>query len=267
MQAYFEKNEHSYFFHDQQGNNDCNIHFHQNVEIIYMRSGWIEITIRGKTKRLMPGEFAIASSYETHGFITPEESSFDVFIFPADLIPSYISRTENHMLTTPFLERCNVTDELVALADKLISYANRKSSLTAIGLAYTLLGSLIERIGLVPKPKSSQTDTVLAKMLTYINDHFREDLTLIELANQLGYHKSYLSGIFNQGVGYHFNQYVNMLRVRYARQLIVNTAMTLDEISAEAGFQCTRSFRRAFIEHYNQLPHEYKKSHTQAQET
>lgn len=261
MRAYFEKNEHRKIYYAYQKNDDCDIHFHQNVEIIHLISGSLEMSVRGETKRLFPGDTAIASSYETHGFHTVGTSEFKVYIFPAKMISDYISRTENHMLKTPFLEKCARTDELIELVDRLMLYRHKENSLMAIGFAYAILGIFVEELGLVEKPKSSQTDTLLAKMLTYINNHFREDITLADLANQLGYHKSYLSNIFNKGVGYHFNRYVNLLRVRYARQLIINTAMTLNEISVQAGFQCTRSFRRAFIEYYELPPHEYKKTH------
>lgn len=265
MQAYFEKNEHRKLYYAHQKNDDCDIHFHQNVEIIHLVSGCLEMSVRGETKRLSPGDIAIASSYETHGFLTVGASEFKVYIFPAAMIPDYISRTESHMLTTPFLEKRARTNEVIALADRLLWYGSEEDSLIAKGFAYALLGIFIEELGLVPKPKSSQTDTVLAKMLTYINDHFREDLTLVSLANHLGYHKSYLSGIFNQGVGYNFNHYLNMLRARYAHRLILQTKRSLDEIGTESGFQCTRSFRRAFLEYYGQTPHECRKSYLQSQ--
>lgn len=265
MRAYFEKNEHLKIFYNHQKNDDCDIHFHQNVEIIHLISGCLEMTVRGETKRLSPGDIAIASSYETHGFLTVGSSEFKVYIFPAHMIANYISRTESHMLKTPFLEKCETTDELLELADRLLLHNNTEDSLVAKGFAYAILGILIEKIGLIPKPKSSQTDTILAKMLTYINDHFREDLTLVSLANHLGYHKSYLSGIFNQGVGYNFNHYLNMLRARYAHHLILQTKLSLNEIGTESGFQCTRSFRRAFLEYYGQTPHECRKSYLQSQ--
>ena len=237
---------------------DCSIHFHQNVELIHVFSGCLDITVRGETARLSAGDFAIASCYEPHGFLTVESSDFEVIIFPADLIPDYVAQAETRMLTSPFLKASPEADKIAAFVDMLRPYTNRPITLTATGLSYTILGSFVEALNLVPKIKNTKADTVLTKMLTYVNDHFKEELTLIDLANHLGYHKSYLSEIFNKGVGYSFNRYLNMLRARYAYRLIRQSAMSLDEISLASGFQCTRSFRRAFVEYYNMTPHEYR---------
>ena len=265
MQPYFEKNEHRRIFFNEQDGDDCNVHYHQNVEIIQMLSGCLDITVRSESKRLMPGEFAIASSYEPHGFRTVEHSRFNVFIFPAYLIADYLSCTESRMLATPFLQKCARTDELNGLLEKLTRYANREITLTAIGIVYTVLGIFIEELGLIKKTKYVQSESVLTQILTYVNEHYLEELTLGDIANRLGYHKSYLSVIFNQGVGYHFNHYINTLRVRYAARLITTTTLSLNEISIQSGFRCTRSFRRAFADHYNQSPQEYKCSHAKAQ--
>ncbi|MBQ7364004.1 MAG: helix-turn-helix domain-containing protein, partial [Clostridia bacterium] len=73
-----------------------------------------------------------------------------------------------------------------------------------------------------------------------------------------GYHKDYLSKVFNNRIGCGFNRYVNLLRARHARHLIATSRKSLDEISLLSGFQCMKSFRRAFLEYYGKTPYEYR---------
>ena len=89
---------------------------------------------------------------------------------------------------------------------------------------------------------------------------YEEELKISDIANRFGYHKDYLSKIFNAGVGCGFNQYVNILRVKYAKGLIVQGELTLDEIGTASGFQSDLTFRRAFVDYYGQTPREYRKN-------
>ena len=124
---------------------------------------------------------------------------------------------------------------------------------------YTVLGIFVEEMGLVRKTNNKESELLLQKILVYIEDHYREALMLSDLADAFGYHKDYLSKMFNACVGCGFNHYVNLLRARYAHKLLVQSNKTLDEILAASGFQSMKTFRRAFSEHYGTTPYEFRK--------
>ena len=262
LRSYFENRTFKKVFYRCQKNDDCDVHFQRDIELIQVISGCLDMTVRDEKKLLTAGDIMIASGYESHGFKTVGSSEFRVFIIPAEIIPEYIACTSNKMQTTPFLKKCSSTDRITALLDMLIPYTNTEITLAGIGYIYAVLGTIIEEIKLVPTVESKKSEDILRKMLIYVDDHFREELKISDIANHFGYHKDYLSKIFNAGVGYGFNQYVNILRVKYAKDLIVHEKLTLDEICAASGFQSALTFRRAFIDYYGQTPREYRKNHS-----
>lgn len=257
VQPYFQNRKYRKIFYRCQRNDDCVIHFHRDIEIIQIISGCLEVTVRGETKRLFADDIMVASSNESHGFVTIGTSEFKVFIIPSEIVPEFIACTTDEMLSSPFLTKCSGTEKLIALTESLIPYAHKDITLSAVGYVYAILGILVEELGFVPKNKQEYSNYLLQKMLVYIEDHFREDLLISDVAKYCGYHKDYLSKIFNANVGCGFNRYVNLLRVRYAKKLIAQEKLSLDEICSESGFQSMISFRRAFTDYYGQSPYQY----------
>lgn len=260
MRTYYENRVFKTVFYRCQRNDDCDVHFHRDIEIIHVVSGCLDMTVRNEKKMLMAGDVMVASSYESHGFKTVGASEFRVFIIPAEIVPEYIACTTNKMLTTNFFQKCDRSEKLFSLLEMLVPCANTEITLAGIGYIYAILGTLTEELGLVPSTEHKKSEDILRKMLIYVDEHFREELKISDIANHFGYHKDYLSKIFNTGVGYGFNQYVNILRVKYAKRLIVQEKLTLDEIGTESGFQSALTFRRAFIDYYGQTPSEYRKN-------
>lgn len=243
---------------------DCSAHFHSNIELTYVVSGSIDATVRGIQRRLEAGDIAIACSFEPHSFRTVGSSEVHVWLFPTDLVPAFVSQTADNMFEHPFLPKCERTEEIVANMKNLRRYVDAENSMTAKGYMYTILGILQEALGFCRKDSYKQSDILIQKILLYIEEHFREALTVSEVSRHFGYNKDYISKIINSHIHCGFNRYLNVLRARNARNLIDNSDKSLDEICFLSGFGCMKSFRRAFVDYYNQTPREYQKSRTKA---
>ena len=79
------------------------------------------------------------------------------------------------------------------------------------------------------------------------------------LASALGTNRTYIANAIKKCTGLAVNEYVNMLRLEYARGLLVERpedSITL--ISEEAGFGSVRNFNRLFVAKYAVSPTEYR---------
>lgn len=237
---------------------DCSAHFHSNIEIFYVVSGCIDATVRGVCRRLYAGDIAIACSYEPHSFTNVGKSQLNVWLFPAELVSAFTVQTNDKTFKTPFLSRCSRTDEIVSNMEHLRRYVDSDDSLTATGYMYAILGILQEEIGFVKKTDYKQSDILIQKILVYIEEHFRDNLTVSDISREFGYNKDYISKIINSHIHCSFKRYVNLLRARNAKNLIENSDKSLDEICFLSGFGCMKSFRRAFTEYYDLTPREYQ---------
>lgn len=105
--------------------------------------------------------------------------------------------------------------------------------------------------------KNEKKDIVRAK--EYIEEHYRENLTLEVLAGEVYMNPYYFSSFFKKNAGMNFKDYVNKVRIEHAVSLLVSTNMKTYEISAEVGFRDVRSFTEVFSRTYGETPNCYKK--------
>lgn len=101
----------------------------------------------------------------------------------------------------------------------------------------------------------------VSTVTAYIDSHFRQSLSLQELADLVHFSPSYLSRIFHQETGLTIKAYVNERRLCYAMNLLRNTELSIQEIAAECGFSTPSHFNRVFKQHTGGSPLEFRHLH------
>lgn len=84
------------------------------------------------------------------------------------------------------------------------------------------------------------------------------------LAQELGLSTSHLSNLINTYSYYNFSDYINQLRVEYAKQLLIDKQYkqyTIIAIGLESGFNSKSTFYTAFKKFTGQTPAEYRQQY------
>lgn len=97
-------------------------------------------------------------------------------------------------------------------------------------------------------------------VMDYIDQNYREDLTLEVLSEEFGLSKDHISRIFRSCMGVTFKQHLTRVRMYHAYKLLIHTDLTLLEISMESGFSDSRAFISSFKQVYNTTPSQYRSS-------
>ncbi len=234
-------------------------HFHSNIEVLYIKSGMAEVSIGGEKRVLSAGAVAVAESYVVHSFYKLDDAEIRIVIIPIIRVPDFSLAHRNLTFATPFLEPSAKSEAFAALFEAFIE-AKGQSDMVAKGYAYLLLGMLTDALGTAPAPHRSKDGVaVVGQMLRYMDEHYTDQLTLERLAGELGYHKDYLSRVFNETIHTGFCRYLSTMRLRYAVQLIRTTDLSLEEIADRAGFGNPHSFYDIFKDTYQCTPGQYRK--------
>lgn len=104
---------------------------------------------------------------------------------------------------------------------------------------------------------SEKKDILHAK--NYIENHYKENLTLEVLAQEIHMNPYYFSSFFKKHAGENFKDYVNKVRLQHAMSLLVSSDMKTYEIAGEVGFRDVRSFTDLFQRVYGETPASYRK--------
>lgn len=94
----------------------------------------------------------------------------------------------------------------------------------------------------------------------YIDEHYREPLTLDEISNLFFINKFYLTRIFKEQYGVTINNYIQQLRITHAKQLLRFSDLSIDKIGADCGMHDANYFSRMFKRIEGISPGEFRKT-------
>lgn len=92
----------------------------------------------------------------------------------------------------------------------------------------------------------------------YIHKHYREPLNIAELAQKYHFNHSYLTRMFKKEKGLSPLRLINKLRIHDAKYLLINSPMSVREISEALGFSDQHYFSRIFKDFTGKTPKEYR---------
>ncbi|OOM75431.1 HTH-type transcriptional regulator YesS [Clostridium puniceum] len=99
----------------------------------------------------------------------------------------------------------------------------------------------------------------LPNSIKYINEHFTEDIDLKKLAGIEHYNVSYYSEWFKHNMNISPTEYIQNLRVKRAKELLLNTNLTILQISQMIGYEHNSSFTKVFKNSEKISPAEFRK--------
>lgn len=107
--------------------------------------------------------------------------------------------------------------------------------------------------------RSHDVNHYVLRAKEYINTHYQEKLTLLDMSNMLFLHQAYFSAIFKKETSQNFIDYVNEVRVEKAADLLRKTDYKINVISHMVGFQSNSYFNRVFKNTKNLSPLRYRR--------
>lgn len=93
----------------------------------------------------------------------------------------------------------------------------------------------------------------------YLHMHFREDPSLQEVAALFHYHPSYFSSVFRKEMRISYSDYLNTLKISYAKQLLLSTELKFIDICYECGFSSYSNFLQCFKAQVGCSPSRFRK--------
>ncbi|HWQ80334.1 MAG TPA: PocR ligand-binding domain-containing protein, partial [Anaerovoracaceae bacterium] len=120
------------------------------------------------------------------------------------------------------------------------------------------LSSMLSRFtGNVFSINSSKNAALIQKCIAYINEHYREDITLDQVAKAVHLNASYLSSLFKREIGIGFSSYLNKVRIDKSMLLIKNTNYSMVGVALSVGFENQSYFSKVFKCLTGMTPQEY----------
>ena len=107
--------------------------------------------------------------------------------------------------------------------------------------------------------KEKQNHEKLLKAIEYIDLHYKEEIKLDELADEVSYSRCYFSSIFKKCMGMSLWDYICIKRIEEALTQIKTTDKNISEIAWQCGFQDESYFYRCYKREKGMSPSKARK--------
>ncbi len=252
------------------------LHYHKFVEFTYMVKGHCVHVIDGKEYPSKAGDMLIINYGQSHEIQGKTDVEYVNFYIKPEYINKAITDRENAFALLNLnefedfkkiihKERCHITFQPAERqrVEQMLSFfesdteGNEGGRDLALRSEMNLL--LITIFRKLSVPFCEKLDGINDKLLSYIEQHFDEKLTLEEMAKKCSYNKSYFSRLFKEYTGLPFTAYLKNVRIRRAALMIKESDKLIEEIITDCGYTDKTKFFKHFKATYGMSPLQYRK--------
>lgn len=234
-------------------------HLHKHVEFAYVADGTMEMSINGATHTMTAGCCGLVFPNQIHSYQSTQDVQLMLIIIDMEYVDDFFDQINYLEMPEPFFHKSMLTHYGQSILDLLFLSAHEKNVPYSIskGMTTVLLGDIFSSLTFTDKKQHTEQSTT-EKILLYINDNIRFDLSAKSMAKELGISTYHLSRIFAKELKMSFPNYVTHQRLNLACDLLKSTKRNVTDIAYDVGFSSARNFLRCFKEKYGCTPSEWR---------
>jgi two-component system, response regulator YesN len=120
---------------------------------------------------------------------------------------------------------------------------------------------LLKKISSKNNKKTNISNLIIMKVLSLIDEFYKDGITLDEIATKLNITPEYLGSLFNKELGVNFSVYIKDYRIKKAKELLLLRKLRAYEVAKLVGYSDPRYFSRVFKDVTGMTPCEYQKTY------
>ncbi|WNR46212.1 helix-turn-helix transcriptional regulator [Paenibacillus roseipurpureus] len=254
------------------------LHRHDVMEISLVLSGDGVETINGMSHPMTPGTVTVIMPYQFHEIHSTGSTPLVLFncMFGLELLLASPTNQERAIVdsllatdsTEPYVLKLAPTAhrKVESLLGDLLVEFNRHNPYKHTMLKSKMLELLIhlerERTSSAQPSqlRPENTDPLASKILLYLHQAYREEISLEDAANHFHISTTLLASTIRRSVGKSYLELLHEIRLRHACSLLLSSDMSVADLALEAGFQSAQTFFRVFKQAKGITPNAYRKA-------
>lgn len=246
------------------------MHWHRAVEIIYMQEGSLDVTIESENFTIQKGDCIVINGNVLHSTKCTSPNTAILLQIPLDFMEKYIPnpgkliflfdfRTKDQRQQTKQSMFKTILEQLQIINDvRPDGYLLRFNSLM-FELLFQLYHNFAVKILQNNTSQEKKDMDRLEPVLDYISEHYRESISLNEIAEVASLQTGYFCRFFKKKMGITFLEYQNEYRLSFIYRDLITTRDPVHVILEQHGFINYKLFRRMFLEHFGNTPTQIRK--------
>jgi len=251
------------------------LHFHNYLEIGYCYWGGgvltieeTEIAYKGAINTIIPQNIPHTTKSNEDGICKWEYLFIDIETFIRQemkfkrLLPEEVLKRINKQ---GYVIQWNQNKRLTSIIRNIMEEYRDQNPYYKEAVKGYLRALVIELLRISEDMSSSITldekrmNSYIEKSVSYISQHFAEDIKMVDVATICGLSESHFRRIFEESMSMKPLDYVNMIRIDKACELIQNEDIAMEEVGFRVGYQTPSTFNRNFKKLTGKTPYQWKK--------
>ena len=248
-------------------------HWHDEIEIIYVKKGRLYITINNLDYEGTSGDIFLVNPREIHKMYTDDLSTEHyTLLFPLELINfkaeddveeqyfkplkegkiMFVNHLTKHILYKKVLECVLNVVEANDMMREMYQFETKIMLLQIVFL-------LIKNTPITHLDEIGKNLTLQREILSYIDRKYMNKITLKDIADNFHMSEKYFSRYFKKCFNVTFVEYVNGVRLEKAASLLSTTDLSVTEVALQSGYINISYFIRCFKKAFGKSPHIFRR--------
>lgn len=235
------------------------MHWHDYMELEIVISGSVEYIYNQSFYTARRGNAFLMSNYDIHSLKNHEEVCilnirFTEKATDEDLyryIASGANRFEGVLTESE-------TEYVLSQTQKLKHELANKNSFRQIMIKNLMTDILLTVLRRIDHEIGEMPNDIVHRTVLELQKNFRKKITLKQVARELCFSPNYFGALFKKQIGMTFNEYLNVLRLKYACTLLLNSEYSIKEIALNSGYSSVEYFLYVFKKQMKTTPKRYR---------
>ncbi len=255
-------------------------HIHNYIEIIYAISGEFQILLNNQVYYFGDGDMVLINANEIHKIhaLTQGLNRYIVVKFEPEMLYTTAQPLFEMKYVMPFILNESTHQKIFGRAEiektvipDIIYGINREFTEKQYGYELSIRANIYNLFLFILRRWNEQNvdlniteginqDVVkrLQDVFDYIEHHYPEDITALQMADRCNLSYSYFSRLFTRIMKRSFREYLNYVRITKAEHLLASTDLNITEIALQVGFSTSSYFIRQFKLYKDISPKQYQ---------
>lgn len=255
----------------------CVLHFHQEIELLYVENGGFNIWLDGKAFHAEKGDLVIINSNECHKIQSSTDNCYykcikcapqilytmDQSFFNMRYVMPFIVNTDEHkrVFTKDEISSSGIPELVANIHDEWVEkkYGFELSIHSDLLRIFLIIVRSWDNSGANLKPidVSSNLSKTIQAAVEYVGKNYA-NASETEAAKLCNLSYSYFSHSFKRVMNMSFKEYVNYVRINESQKLLISENKSVSEIAAELGFSSASHYIQCFKKIKGESPKQFK---------
>lgn len=218
-------------------------HYHESLEFVYMiKSENQTANIAGQSYKLNDGDICFVNKMQVHNYpYTGNNLTAIVLVISKEYTRNFFDFYSQKVFPTIMNDK-QKNEEAIKILTEWVSLENRTR---LIDCAYTnlFLNAILSHYDLINEIKSTSNERA-TEFIDYVENNYSKPISLNSMAKALNYSIGHCSRLFNSYVGMSFKEYLNLIRMKKATELLNEKELSTSQIMEKCGYDSHATFYR-----------------------